>query len=1356
MDTLNFQPDDASTIPLADVSDDAASQLDDLAEEFSQRLRSGRRPSIEEFAERYPVYAGEIRQLFPALAMMEKVQSDGESQGIWGALPESAQAKPAIERLGDFRILREVGRGGMGVVYEAIEESLGRHVALKVFPIQGRNDSRQVMRFQREARAAARLHHTNIVPVFGVGQCDGWHYYVMQFIHGQSLDAVIDELRVIPRVDRPPSDSSGSQRQHYLSVARIGLQAAEALAYAHGQGVLHRDIKPANLLLDSSGTIWIADFGLAKTDEADGLTRSGDLIGTLRFMAPEQFSGLADRRTDVYALGITLYELLTLRPAFEMDQRSELVRAIVEKEPRRPRACDSNIPSDLETIVLKALAKHPPDRYQQAETLAGDLRRFLENRPILARRINSAERLWRWARRNPVVAGLASIVLVLTAVLAVMMAISSAIGRERDLAVRQRSRAESAELSAEELRDRAVAAEREAQIQRHLAHSNVLRQSGAPGQRFAAMNEIKQAATLDPSDELSGQLRDAAIAAMRMTDIQLISQVDFGSEVLLQYDADLEHAATCRFDVPQPITVWNVAEQKPLVRLAGPKENYWHATATFSPDGRYLAVTYSLRDNNFERLHVWDWKNSDLVLDQPISCGNVVASVCFHPDSKSLVIPNIDHDLTIWDLGERKETRQIPFGYRPYAVRFDGKGIRLAAAAHEQSFVQVFDFESGRQLLTLSELVGRYGFNLSSDGTLLVSCDDSARCHVWNVAAGRRVFTSEDHSLTAIDAEFIPNSDLLMTQSWDGTTRIWNAKTWQRELNIPMYMIRASRDGRRFGSSKALWRLFDHDHVRTLHLDVPQDVAVPSPIISSVCRFGPSPDLDSLLIGGCRDGLRIWNWRLGQLLAKCDIGECRTVLVHPNGKSLLTVGESGVLYWPIARDGAQPTLVHIGPPQTLCEAMPLDYCKACWIDNGQRIAINDANRQQIVLMDADPHDEVNHPVQRLPSQYARITSLSASPDEKWLASGGHKEEFIQVWDVNSGQLVKTLPHSDSQDITGFYVQFSPDGKYLTSAANNATSPGFYFYDVGTWKRTKKVDAHWPPICPVVFSSDGEFAALKWTQNQVLLARASDAAELAQLQTSDRMYPNGFTANGRWLSLYNSTDVELWDLARITRSLSEIGLGWKLATPPIEAVEDDAAIELVVDVGDIGRNLVVARRAREVDQLIASARDNVDREKYPQAIAAFEKALELDSDHALAQNNFAWFLVSCPDQSYRDPNRALELANQAYRVQPGSASYLNTLGVAQYRMGQCQAAIDTLLAAEKADPDRWFSHNFFFIAMARSRLGQETAAQNDEALRDFAQASQWMKTHAPNDKELVCFRDEAIWTIFVRAFPGWLP
>ena len=342
---------------MADSSADR-DPLDRLAEEFVARYRAGERPSLTEYADRLPERADEVRDLFPALVEMEQLKPVTADQ-TGGYVPTVEPTDPV--RLGDFRILRRVGAGGMGVVYEAVQESLGRHVALKLLPSEALLDPKKLERFRREAKSAARLHHTNIVPVFGTGEADGRHFYATS-----PKDDLSPTITNTPAASAPtpaetstvssPSLSSGTA--YWATVARVGAQVANGLAYAHTQGIQHRDIKPANLLLDLRGTVWITDFGLAKASDADdGLTQMGDIVGTLRYMAPERFDGTGDHRADIYALGLTLYELLTLTPAFAASNRAKLVEQAVAANPPRPRSINPAIPKDLETIVLKAIAR---------------------------------------------------------------------------------------------------------------------------------------------------------------------------------------------------------------------------------------------------------------------------------------------------------------------------------------------------------------------------------------------------------------------------------------------------------------------------------------------------------------------------------------------------------------------------------------------------------------------------------------------------------------------------------------------------------------------------------------------------------------------------------------------------------------------------------------------------------------------------------------------------------------------------------------------------------------------------------------------------------------------------------------
>ena len=497
--------------------------FEELADEFVLKFRSGQSPSIEHYAQAYPQHAAMIRSIFPSLMIVEKVSAKVTNESIAPTLSATCSDPTQLvpKAFDDFEILHCIGRGGMGVVYEAIQGSLQRRVALKVIHAQASASPRSRERFRREAESAAGLHHTNIVPVYGSGEDHGLQYYAMQLIHGSTLADVIVSLRArlgesVPgeplgpaltldavdqlltqratppsakhpqssqkgahkgsnsystpskpsRDDRPTSplapndptlpaetrdltrkaiqgpmqgsplatdDSSTSispasispasispgtsevyhddravraiPQHYYRNIARLTSKVADALDYAHQSGVLHRDIKPSNLLLDQTGTIWVADFGLAFREDLESQTQTGELLGTLRYMAPEQFVAKADSRSDIYSLGLTLFELLTLRPALQAPKRrvldptkySQLEFTASERQV---------IPRDLQTIVLKASALEPVNRYERAKDFQEDLERFLDDLPILARRESPIESTMRWIRRNPAIASL--------------------------------------------------------------------------------------------------------------------------------------------------------------------------------------------------------------------------------------------------------------------------------------------------------------------------------------------------------------------------------------------------------------------------------------------------------------------------------------------------------------------------------------------------------------------------------------------------------------------------------------------------------------------------------------------------------------------------------------------------------------------------------------------------------------------------------------------------------------------------------------------------------------------------------------------------------------------------------------
>ncbi|MEM7232972.1 MAG: serine/threonine-protein kinase, partial [Planctomycetota bacterium] len=715
--------------------------------------------------------------------------------------------------------------GGMGVVYEAEQEGLRRRVALKVLPVS--RSQRAAERFRLEASAAARMHHSNIVPVFEVGGDDEQLYYSMQLIEGRSLDELINEgARAGGTNDAGSllawrstsggrtgggSSSNGSTRDTgsrssristaYRRVAELGHQVAQALAYSHERGIIHRDIKPSNLLLDDSGVVWVTDFGLAKAPDTE-LTRSGEVVGTIRYMSPERFRGKCDERADVYSLGVTLYELATFEPAFRAPDRVQLMEMIAQRDPVSPSLRDPLMPRDLETIILRAIEKEPQRRYASASALADDLRRFLNDEPIHARRTSSLERAWRWARRNPSVAVSASIVAALLVMTAVASLLVAAEWRKKTEQFSEETRrAQKAERLADQAKNREaqlrVAAEDERlAMRRRLYRSDVM--------RAAVVNQRSDVrGLLDawvPERQASGDedLRSWEWYALRTRSKGPKARLEVPGIRFVRYSRDGSRFAAA---VGEGVYVWESIDRPPL-KLNEPVSRV--GRLAWSWDSRWLAAA------SREKVYVWEIASPGKPRESSLEF--VVSALAWSP-SGELSIAGEGSSILLWDpkrptpekklLLQQRSIRSLEWSYDGRYLASGGQGncqifdrnvgraqklrrlarvreLRFRPNSHDLAIVGtagiVVDVVTGRPRVSLGSGAGTIECaSWSPDGENLAVSARSVSLFVTNIASSRFVFALPPHTVPVASIEWSPGGDHILVVERELAINVWPA-----------------------------------------------------------------------------------------------------------------------------------------------------------------------------------------------------------------------------------------------------------------------------------------------------------------------------------------------------------------------------------------------------------------------------------------------------------------------------------------------------------------------------------------------------------------------------------------------------
>jgi serine/threonine protein kinase/WD40 repeat protein len=1182
-----------------DVS--SADPFGQIADEFVEALRQGKRPSVEEFAGRYPEHADDIREILPALLLMEKAKAAEAPQGQARA---GVVAAP-LSQLGDYRILREVGRGGMGVVYEAQQLSLGRHVAIKVLPASALLDPRKLVRFQREARSAARLHHTNIVPVFGVGEQDGLHYYVMQFIQGLGLDVVLDELCRLrrPRGNPAPtvSDTAGhasrgsqglsaaavargllsgqftesegrqpleasatpgadaprsadvsatihlpgqaevsalseSGTQYWHSVARVGMQVADALSHAASQGVLHRDIKPSNLLLDETGNVWVTDFGLAKAASDDDLTHTGDVIGTLRYLAPERFNGQGDLRSDIYSLGLTLYELVALRPAFDETDRNKLVKEVMHGEPVRPRKANPAVPRDLETVVLKAIAREPAHRYQTPAAMADDLKRFVEDRPIRARRASEWEKLWRWCRRNPLPAGLlGGIVLVFLAGFAGVFWQWRVAETARAEEKTQHGRADALRRGAELARDEADRARATAEESRAAAQSETyrallsevraLRAGHETGWREKALRDLARLAVMPTPRRDLAELRTEAAATLGTPDVQLAARIALPS---------------------------------------GPPGSF-----TFSPDGRTLLTAGPQAGLDF-----WDVTgNRHLASVEGLTVGQdgtALDKAVYLPDGQGLAVATPDRGVVFTDTQGRSTGRPpITRGAsKPTRLALSGNGQRLAVAWNDGAGITVHDatggalldwFKDANPTFALSPdgkwlarqenaevvllqiaadmprvVLGRHGgahaLAFSPDGALLAAAFDDHTTVLWDVAKREQLNTLRGHRERVLDVAFSPDGEWIATGGLDYTTRIWDTRTGQNVATLP-------------GFSSPTFRV----------------------------KWSPTGDFLAVSLNNAREVLLykitgrhgVQQWLTGHGV------ELRCVAAHPRLERLTTSGYRELSTWDLSISRPSPVVIGPNPGAVTSLAYSPDGSLVAvaggqilirdgstgkvqgqfsgpspWIDAlafdpaGGRLASGDI-AGNVILWDL----ATSRPVQRFATG-ARVYSIVFLDRPRRLVT--HGKYAVLLFNLESGKLERKvdLPGGGIQKLVADRERSRLVVGFESGALGSLSLP-----DLTPGPRLEK--AHGGSVACLALSPDGRLLASASDHRVVLRDAASFEPLLRFPPWEGTLRDLTFDAQGRRLAIVGTgNDVDLWDLDALRDGLTEVGLGWDRPAPAV--------------------------------------------------------------------------------------------------------------------------------------------------------------------------------------------------------------
>jgi WD40 repeat protein len=1066
---------------------------------------------------------------------------------------------------GRFQLGQELARGGMGVVYCARDESLGRDVAVKVLHERYLADSLVRQRFVDEARITAQLQHPAIPPVFEVGRlADERPYLAMKLIKGRTLEDLLKE-RSEPATDRG----------RFLAVFE---QICQAVGYAHSKHILHRDLKPANVMVGAFSEVQVMDWGLAKllspggkavhepvgdtettggtvihtAREPDSATLAGSMLGTPAFMAPEQAGGEVNRideRTDVFGLGAIFCVILTGEPPYTgksgEDLRLMAVRGQLADAHSRLDQCGAD--AKLVELCRRCLSAKPEARLRDAGAVAATVAAYLagvEERARQAERERAAAEARTAEQRKHRRVQLALAATVLVVLMGGIVATTW-----------QALRATQAEADALSKADQAVADQREAVKAKEetkeqlwkalLAQARANRTSGQLGRSFKSLDALRRAAALRPSLDL----RNEAIACMALPDLRLARQWDYGIPRCygLAFDADLERYAFS--DQQGAISIRRFADNRELLRLPGGHGGGVPAwVLQFSPDHRFLAARCHPLNGDTKTILVWDIGKATATGEAPANPLRFTGQFWdFHPDSRRLAASCPDNSLRLYDLFGKEPPRELSRDEPIRRLAFDPEGRRLAAARNSALIesgerfypIVVHDVETGKLLLRLRCPAEVREMAWDEDGRRLAGAALDGNVYLWQPPSERPVKTLIGHENSVSNVAFHPGGELLVSIGWDGVGRLWNAETGRQLLSSPAAdtPLRFSRDGRRYALSMGPARVGLYDiepgHVcRTMYGRSETGTGLWS------AAFHPDKPLLATTSFDC---VRLWDADSSREIAAQPLRDCQCAFFLPDG-DLLTSGSSGPERWRLRMEdrGSRIEDQAIHHPRSSIRAhlerLPWagpvlrDTRRMTLAPDAQTLAVLIHLRQVVVL----GGDQWTRPLLDLPAP--RVDSIALNG--QWAATGTWRGAGTRIWDLRKGQQIgKELPGGDA------FVAFSPDGRWLV----NGTQSDYQFWEVSSWRPGLRI-SRTPPTGagPLAFSTDGKILAIAQSFRDVRLIETASGRELATLAAPEP-HPIRwlcFRPDGEQLAVACEKGVlQLWHLRRLRQRLTEIGLDW---------------------------------------------------------------------------------------------------------------------------------------------------------------------------------------------------------------------